>query len=549
MKSTPRHLLSWAMLAAPLAFFAQPDVALLRQLSEENKKSVEALVLYPSETRLAILEATKRPEALIKMQDMRQKTTAAFRDLIDDFPRAAQSVFYDINRYPGLVGELAASRGDAAVVHRLLEILPEDQREEAFGVVSRQFPTVGKIDELNATTGRAFERMIADYPAQARAAFKTLLGLPEVIDLLNQDLRFTILVGDTYRDSPAWVVEKTDSLNLAVARAHAEELENWKKNLDGDPEAKAELESAARDYTKEKAYDSEYYDGDDFYDHDHRLAESCYFHPYPYWFGYPYWEPYPRWHPYPWWWDWGGYFEPGGGFVVVWMPSYYFMNWYFWEPWHHEHYCHLSAQFVNHYHGHRRSGTPVVAGVREWHEGNRAVISEEFLADKNRMPERMKEFGEFEVKRDRYNDNHPKSPASQTDFLDKNHRKFPDLERSRQAAKTEASEQNKAGAAKRADWAPPKPPTQPEPSREPKAEKPSRRETSPPQKPTQPAPIPKTDRPAPAPRPKTQQQEDARDYQQRKMEETRPRPQAPRTQQAPAPKTEKAPTGKPRKAG
>ena len=45
--------------------------------------------------------------------------------------------------------------------------------------------------------------------------------LPEVIDLLNEDLRFTVLVGEVYRDNPSWAVHKMDSLNLAVARAHA----------------------------------------------------------------------------------------------------------------------------------------------------------------------------------------------------------------------------------------------------------------------------------------------------------------------------------------
>ena len=48
---------------------AQTDLSLLGDLAEENKKSVEALVLYPPETRLAILQATKSPEILVKMQN------------------------------------------------------------------------------------------------------------------------------------------------------------------------------------------------------------------------------------------------------------------------------------------------------------------------------------------------------------------------------------------------------------------------------------------------------------------------------------------------
>ncbi len=37
-----------------------------------------------------------------------------------------------------------------------------------------------------------------------------------------------------------------DSLNLAVARSHAEELENWKSTLENDPAAKGELQAAVK---------------------------------------------------------------------------------------------------------------------------------------------------------------------------------------------------------------------------------------------------------------------------------------------------------------
>ena len=70
--------------------FAQADKALLRDLAEENKQSVEALALYPEDTRLSILEAAKYPEVLIKMQNIREKTSAAFQTLIEDFPRNTQ---------------------------------------------------------------------------------------------------------------------------------------------------------------------------------------------------------------------------------------------------------------------------------------------------------------------------------------------------------------------------------------------------------------------------------------------------------------------------
>lgn len=587
MKTIYRLLLIWAgLIVFNTVARAQTDVALLRDLAEENKKSVEALVLYPTETRLAILEATKYPELLIKMQDLRERTATAFRTLIEDFPRSTQTVFYDLNRYPGLTESLVFQRNDAGALRKSLEVLPENSRAEAFGVIDRQMPTLVQINTLNQTTQGAFGRLIAGYTPTTQRAFEHLLALPEVIDLLNEDLRFTILVGETYRDNPAWVIQKMDSLNLAVARTHAEELDNWKNSIESDPAAKSELQAAAKEYADENGYQSNDYDGDDLYaeggnyDRNDPVIVHHYYDPYPYWYGYPYWEPYPRWHPYPWWWDWGWYGRPQG-IIIVYMPSYHFMHWYFDHPKHHEHYNHLSTHFVDHYNGHRHSGTTISMGVRDWHERNRTVISDEFLSDKSRLPQRLKEYGQFEQSRQEFNARNPKKTVDPETFLDKNRQKYPDIERSRTEAKTEIQRADKENRDKRADWAPAKVPTKPEPTpgptTRPKTDRPSRQEPTPTQKPPKvqapdsrvpvPAQKPKTEQPdnrvptqrprteqpdtrvpAPAQKPRTQP-DAAKDYHRQQWEQQKPQQVTPRSNPAPATKRESAPAKAPASGG
>ncbi len=555
MKIIPKFLsmVAFWFVFSHSATLAQTDVALLRDLAEENKKSVEALVLYPSETRLAILEATKHPEVLIKMQNMRDKTSAAFRTLIEDFPRSTQDVFYDLSRYPGLSASLVQQKNSSAALRKSLEALPENKREDAYGVVTRQMATLVQINDLNQTTHKAFERLIVGYSAPAQQAFEHLLGLPEVIDLLNEDLRFTILVGETYQDNPAWVIQQMDSLNLAVARSHAEELENWKTTLENDPATKAELQAAANEYATENGYNTDDYSGDDlyydgnYYERDEPRVVHHYYNPYPYWYGYPYWEPYPRWRPYPWWWDWGGYYRPQG-IVVMYLPSYHFMDWYFYHPHHHLQYNHLSTHFVNHYYGHRNSGTTITMGVHDWQQRNRSVISDEFLADKGRLSERLKEYGKFETGRQEYNGKNPKKQVTQEEYLDKNVRKYPDLQRSRETAKTEMKRENEVKRDNRSDWAPSKAPAKPEPAPAPKTQRPPRIEPAPSPKPPSREPA-KTDKPAtrlPAKQPRTQPDE-AKDYHRQKWEESRPAQRQPqetrRSNPAPAPKREiKTPT-------
>lgn len=562
----------WALIVPNLAF-TQTDIALLGDLAKENKASVEALVLYPSETRMAILEATKYPEVLIKMQDMRTKTSAAFRTLIEDFPRSTQEVFYDLNRYPGLTESLVAHKNEPSALRQDLELLPEGKRDATYGVVTRQMPTLIQIANLNQTTLRAFERLISGYSVPAQQAFRQLLALPEVIDLLNEDLRFTILVGETYRDNPAWVIYKTDSLNLAVARAHAEELDNWRNSIENDPEAKAELQSAASEYAAENGYDPDDYYSDDLYNdgdyhtYDNDIQVHHYYEPYPYWYGYPWWEPYPRWRPYPWWYDWGCHFYPHGPVIIIYLPSYHFTHWYFDNPHHHNHYNHLSGHFVNHYYGHRHSGTTISTGVREWREHNRAVISDEFLADKNRLPERMKEYGRFEEGRKAFNAKNPQKEVTPEAYLEKNSRKYPELERSREAAKMDIKREEADIRAKRATWAPAKAPAIPEPTPAPKAERPPRVAPAPGQKvppsgrpnKNEPVPAPNTERPPrinPNPdtkEPRTdkpvtrepsqgpQTRPDAgKDYNQQKWEERKPAQQTTRPNN-PAPATSRTP--------
>lgn len=535
--------------------FAQTDKALLRELAQENKKSIEALALYPEDTRLAILEASKYPEVLIKMQNVRDKTSAAFRTLIEDFPRSTQEVFFDLTRYPGLVADLVARRNDRDAMRQALNVLPENKRGEALDVADRQMNTLIKINELNRTSQVAFEELVAGYPAPAQQAFRTLLGLPEVVDILNEDLRFTVLVGDIYKEDPAWVIHKVDSLNLAVARANADELTEWQKTIEKDPQAREELQAAAREYADEYGYTDEVYDivSDDLYAEDNAapdrtVVEHYYYYNYPYWFGYPWWYPEPCWRPYPYWWYWG-FYPYHQTIVIVQLPSYHFMHWYFYHPNHHHVYNHLSTRFVNHYYGHRNSGTTITSGVRDWRNQNRDIISDEWLSDRSRLSQNLQEYARFEQGRQTFNEKNPGRALTREQYLEKNARQYPDLVRSREQAKTEIQRERIETDRQRSNWAPAKEPVQPEPApaRVPRTDKPAQPKTQPVTPPR--VKPPDTKIPAePAPRPERPARQPvekpvidkAKDYHREKWQE--PKRTAPQTQpaQTPAPRT-KAP--------
>ncbi len=420
---------------------AQTEEQLLAQLLEDERTSVEALVLYPEKTRLAILEASKYPETLIKLESMQSRTSQAFQSLLQQYPQETQEAIYDLTRYPGLIARLANERSEAPDL--ILNDYPVEIHKRVKDAFYNHRYLLSDADRLQKEWNGAFENLLQDYPALVRDALRQLVELPEVLDILSDNIRMTVLVGDLYQRRPAWLLQQLDSLNLVVANERAKELNDWKNSLEQNPQAKQEFIASTEEFANEYGNDDSYYEYDDdlyFYEDapEETVIEHHYYHHYPYWFGYPTWYVYPRWRPYPWWWDWGFYWGPNRMIVIVDMPSYYFTHWYFYRPYHHHHYPHLSAHFANHYYGHRTSSSSVTRTVINWREDNRNVVSESWLADARSRPDAFREFGKFEESRVNYNRKHADQPLTQREFLDKNSRKYPEL--SKEAARTQAPE-------------------------------------------------------------------------------------------------------------
>lgn len=435
-------LLAWLLLLAPGLIQAQTEKEWLADLAEEEEEAINALVLYPEETRLAILEVSMYPEALIKLESIQAKTKATFQAIVEKYPQGAQQQIWDLTRYPGLIDRLSEVRdASGREVDLVLDDYPSVIHERAREAVRLYGAELAAISRLNREAEFSFADLIRDYPPRTQEALNQLLELPEVLSIMTDNIKLTILVGDLYKNDPERVLQKADSLNLVVARQRAQELEDWKKSLEDDPEARAELEASTEAFAEEQGYlyDDEYYgeNYDDIYYEEPEAPEvhHYYYYHYPYWFAYPSWYTYPRWREYPYWYDWGFYYGPRRTVVVINLPSFYFVNWYFYHPYHHYQWSYLSAHFTRHYYTHRNHGGSITAGVTVWQSRNRNIVSNDWLRDDGQLPERFREFGKFEAERARYNRNHPQQPLDQEEFLDRN------PERYRTIAKTPRTQQ------------------------------------------------------------------------------------------------------------
>ena len=549
------------LLGSSLLLTAQPGGSLLAQLAEEEKDAVNALALYPEDTRLAILESSKYPEALIKMQRLQSQTSESFQGLVADYSKSTQEMIWDVTRYPGLVERLVAEgRGSRNAIDGILKDYPDAVAENARSAGMQYLPLLEEINRLQRSADEAYDALLKDYPPAAQEALNTLLGLPEVLTLLTDNIELTLLVGDLYRRDPALVLHKADSLNLEVARQNAQELEGWKAELENNPEAVDELKSSAQEFAREYGYDDEFYDypDDDLYYDEHEetyVVEHHYYYNYPYWFGYPTWYTYPRWRPYPYWYDWGFYFRPGRTIVILHLPSFYFTNWYFYNPHHHYHYPHLSSHFVRHYRYYPRSGGSITTSVATWQSRNREVITRNWMDDDNRLADRFREYGRFETARQDYNRQNPTRALSQREYLEKNSSRYTDLSRSvrqeREIYQEPAYEPRDKAPVREPDIRQPEvPKPEPRPRVEPKEPAKQPRTRTEPQERVEPAPPPRQEpqkrervitpekRPAPQTEPPKTREipkvEQGRDYHRNRWEKPQTTP-PPQTRTAPPP--------------
>ena len=447
MKNRIQNLVLLLLLSSlSISIQAQDESAFFAQINEEEQKSIDALVMYPEETRRAILEVSQHPALLIKMDKLQNQSSEAFQDLLSTYSRETQERIWDLTRYPDLIPQLVALGPDKKTqAKELIKSYPELIHDRAYDTYNKQYTTLAAIESLRLETEGAAQDILALYPTEASSAMQYLLDMPDVLSLLNEHLDLTILMGEVYQEYPDWLLAKADSLQQAIAARQTEELEDWKKTLAENPEAMEELQASAKDYASEYGYDDLYYTGDDIYvDYEEDepneviVRHQYYYYNYPYWFNYPTWYNYPRWRPLPWWHVWGFHYRTSGAVVIVNLPSYHMLDWYFYSPQHHYYYPHLTAHFVNHYYHHRQySRSSVTENVRRWQTRNKVILTDAYLNDKTKQVRRIKEFGKIETDRLNYNRKYPSRNLSQAEFVAKNKDNYREIKEIKQPTKAQ----------------------------------------------------------------------------------------------------------------
>lgn len=428
------YLFTLVAIIGTLGLQAQSGEALLAKLDDEDKESLKALVMYPSDTREAIFVAAQQPAALIKMKKIQDRTAEAFNEIIQSKDKDTQKALWDLTRYPGLMDDLAdVGKNNESKAVKVLQDHPEIIRTRALQMYDQQYAALSRMASLKKEGDAAFTTLMKDYSPMTSEALSELLENPEILGLMTESMEVTVTVGDMYRQDPAGTLALAEELNKEVAEENARELSDWRKQLESDPDAMKEFEEATEDFMNEHEEDDVYYSEEEAKvvegqsqrdvrtnaDAQTQEVHHYYHYSYPFWFGYPRWYHFPRWRPYPWRYDWGWSWNVGFGRWNVWgMPSYYFMNWYFGYPFNYFNYPGLACHFSTHYYRHRNSLSGVSRTTQQFHAQNASVIGRKQLDPSDASSrELVKELGRMETSRIAHNRNNPEQELGKREYL------------------------------------------------------------------------------------------------------------------------------------
>lgn len=417
-------LIMFLIIATEIKCVAQDDGrSLLNQVIKKNQEAVDAIAMYPRETRKIIFEATEYPEVIAKLNAMQKNSQDAFENLIASFSKEEQEKMWNLTRYDGLISDLVTNHNKSEFeINNILVNYPEEIHQTALEELKDNYNILVKIDVMNKNYNSDFELLLSGYQPEVKSAFRDMIKMPEVLDLLFDNMQYTVVVGDYYKKNPERVLHKTDSLNLVLAQKNTQDANDWKQSMNDNPQAQEEFTQAAQEYAQDNGYNADDYNAPLIQD-----VTNYYSTPYNWWFGYPSWYPYDYWNPYPYWYDWGFYYGPGRHAVFFGLPSAYFMDWYFYHPEHSYKYAELSNHYYNYFNKHRESMNfnSISHSVNDWRNRNKDIVTDDWDKDNSGRTQRFKEYGQMESDRRKYNTNNPQKQIEQTDYLMKKQNKYP----------------------------------------------------------------------------------------------------------------------------
>jgi hypothetical protein len=449
-----RRIFLCAVLFTSLFINAQNEPRLDKDFTADDSTALLTVASYPDSIRTPALLACQNPEVLVNTEALQKSTSESFRNAVSNYTQTEQQKFWDITRYPDLISKITnGGKKSKEELETIATAYPKTMQSTIVEYGRKHYEKLIEINKLYANSQTEFNNVVATYPKPVKDAFTKLLSTPDVLNTLSTNLHLSVILGNMYVTNPKQTKATLDSIKNEHAKQSAKDLEDWKAGLEKDPQAKQEMENAAKQFIKENATsDDVYYNPatDDVYNNssnsntasnNNNLNDPYYnnynyppnmgypIQPYPYWFGYPWWYTFPYWYPYPFWFNLGFYWGPFG--MTFWgLPSPFFMNWYLFNPYNHYYYPHFSNYALGYsgaHYGPRYERTGFNHQINSWARTNASGLPKGYLNADPQRADRIKELGKFEM------DYHNNTKGlfgkniSRPDFLQNNKNYYPHI--------------------------------------------------------------------------------------------------------------------------
>jgi len=403
----------------------ESDQALINQVEHDDQTAVDAISMYPLETRKAIFEVSKYPELIVRLNSMQSQTKSQFGGLLASLSKEEQEKIWNLTRYPSLISQIVLDhKKTEAEIKAILVNFPEEIHQTALDEGIKNYNLLLRISGQDSANQRSLDLLLKSYSPVTVSACRDIVKMPEILNTLYDNMQLTVVIGDLYKKSPGWVLTETDSINQVLTAQNTKETSDWQQSLTDDPQAQKQFTQASEDYAQDNGYQEADYSTPQTTD-----ATDYSTYPYDWWFGYPTWAPYAYWEPYPLWYDWGFYYGEGRKPHFFGMPSSYFMDWYFYYPENWSRYPELANHYYKYYNRHPNSrfSNPISRSVNVWKSRNSDVVNANWDKDDAGRTKRFKEFGEMEVSRTKYNIKNSKHPLERNEYVQKYQKKFPEI--------------------------------------------------------------------------------------------------------------------------
>jgi hypothetical protein len=223
-------------------------------LTEEDKRIVRALALYPAETRQAILEATLYPEIIEALGKIAENSRKAFRDLVGDLSRESQALVWDVVRYPAMLDAVTAlgpSPSEDAVRQAIADQPPEAQ-EKLLQLIEQAPELAAQAHEIRLKAEQETDTLLSGYPLNVESAFRVVIEHPEALAKMNERPDVVERIAEVYRRDPDLVLARLEEVSQQIDADYDEAVQAWAQQLEANPEAAEQLVSASDAYAQEK---------------------------------------------------------------------------------------------------------------------------------------------------------------------------------------------------------------------------------------------------------------------------------------------------------